>query len=176
MIVHSEWVRQLQIMSSQYKILGKRQLVRFPSTFFIYNWTFQHLDCKQCDSFQTLNLFWQIHLDDVPFCIYWYLDGLNIKKLNIFCVKIRFFQIMYAWNMQNRLISTIATSINIVYFLWFKANMYVSEAKWFTGTDWKVKYELNRTSNDELIFNFDDFLLLLYHYSLLYTDQYEIEK
>ena len=54
--------------------------------------------------------------------------------------------------------------------------MYVSNEKPFIDADWKVEYELNKTSNDKVILNVGDFSFLLYYCFMLCTDWYEIEK
>ena len=50
-----------------------------------------------------------IHLNDIFFYIYRYLDGLNIKKFNIFHVRIRFCEMIHSQNMKKSVDSAIAT-------------------------------------------------------------------
>lgn len=118
----------------------------------------------------------QIRLDDLLLYMRWYLDKYDVKKLNTFYVRMRFWRMMYARKMQKRLDLAMASEMKNVCLLLFRARVYVSDGKQFIGVDLRVEYDLDETSDDKPTMNVDDLFLLLYHHWMLCTDRYAIER
>lgn len=88
MSLPSESVRLPRIVSSKRGILGRSELDRF-----IDLPTLRFCTMRQLPPLESLR---QIRLDDLLLYMRWYLDKHDVKKLNTFYVRMRFWRMMYA--------------------------------------------------------------------------------
>ncbi|KAI9763720.1 MAG: hypothetical protein M1839_006318 [Geoglossum umbratile] len=100
-----------------------------------------------------------ISVADLRRYMHWYLDKHNIKKLDTFYVRMRYWRMMYARKMYEKMDLIMA-----------------AEMKSFISTILRVEYDLSETAQVKPTMSVDDLLQLLHHFWALCTDYYPVER